>query len=227
MLWGGYTVKILISGTAKYEQFCSATWFMGPIEAPCSLCGVVSCLITLGTFNRSIFQICNIQAGCLAWLRALFSPLLFPLQKIAGDTDVNSLEAGRSWTQSSSSANRFGITVLTYSNDRAGGERIEMVKWPVELFIHVAFCSSFTHFWTMINTYSGLGLVWTRFLPMCLACYYDSLAISFPLHFFTLKGSGSENVWFCSLWEHKKCYSLIYCNKYSKLISSLASLIRN
>lgn len=120
MLWGGYTAKILISGTAKYEQYCNVTWFMGPTEAPCSLCGVVSCLVTVETVNHFIFQICKIQVSCLTWLRALFSPLLLRLQKIAGDTDVDSLEAGRSWTQSPSFADRFGIAVLTCSSAQAG-----------------------------------------------------------------------------------------------------------
>lgn len=129
MLWGGYTAKILISGTAKYEQYCNVTWFMGPTEAPCSLCGVVSCLVTVETVNHFIFQICKIQVSCLTWLHALFSPLLFRLQKIAGDTDVDSLEAGRSRTQSSSFANRFGITILIYTNAQTAGERTEILHW--------------------------------------------------------------------------------------------------
>lgn len=99
------------------------------------------------------------------------------------------------------------------------------LKQAMELFIHVVFCSGFTHFWTMINTCSGLGSVWTQFLPVCLACCYDLLSInSYPC---ILTDSRSGHIWFCLLWEHKKFYSLNYCNKYFKWISSLASLIRN
>lgn len=99
------------------------------------------------------------------------------------------------------------------------------LKQAMELFIHVVFCSGFTHFWTMINTCSGLGSVWAQFLPVCLACCYDLLAINSYLCILTDSRSG--HIWFCLLWEHKKFYSLNYCNKYFKWISSLASLIRN
>lgn len=228
MLWGGYTAKILISGTAKYEQYCNVTWFMGPTEAPCILCGVVSCLVTVETVNHFIFQICKIQVSCLTWLRALFSPLLLRLQKIAGDTDVDSLEAGRSWTQSPSFADRFGIAVLTCSSAQAGvrGRRSStesglcvnqqssnvfcesellwgftpwMSTWVAASLLinrvgtakhkaHTAlqhhsnenrpwnfsstlmFCFGFTHFWSLISIYSGLGSIWAQYLLVCLAC---------------------------------------------------------
>ena len=55
------------------------------------------------------------------------------------------------------------------------------LKQAVELFIHVVFCSGFTRFWTMINTCSDLGSVWTPFLPVCLACCCGLLAINFHL----------------------------------------------
>lgn len=99
------------------------------------------------------------------------------------------------------------------------------LQQPVELFIHVVFCSGFTHFWTMTNTCSDLGSVWTQFLLVCLACCYDLLAID--LHLYIRADSRSGHIWVCLLWEDTKFYSLNYRNKYFKRISSLASLVRN
>lgn len=101
---------------------------MGPTEAPRSLCGVGSCLIPVETFNRSILQIRKAQMSCLTWSWALLSPLLSPPQKIAGDTDVDSLKAGGSWTQSSSFANRFGIAFVTFSRG-SGGRWEDRDRW--------------------------------------------------------------------------------------------------
>lgn len=103
----------------------------------------------------------------------------------------------------------------------------QQLKQAMELCIHVVFCSGFTHFWTMINIYSGLSSVWAQFPPVFLACSCDLLAINTSVHLCSFIYSSLGYICFCFLWEHKKCYSLNYCNKYFKWISNLASLIRN
>lgn len=54
----------------------------------------------------------------------------------------------------------------------------QQLKQAMELCIHVVFCSGFTHFWTMINIYSGLSSVWAQFPPVFLACSCDLLVVN-------------------------------------------------
>lgn len=146
------------------------------------------------------------ELGCALWIGAAFGLHALCQRWCCSQSIGKYSEQSRAWS--------------TYSI-RASLQ----LQQAIELFIRVVFCSGFTCFWTRINTCSGLGSVWTQFPPVCLACCCDLLAMNFQLCILTDSRSG--HIWFRSLWEHKKFYSLNYCSKYFKWISSLASLMRN
>lgn len=112
MLWGGYTVKILISGTTKQEQHLT-TW--QHLWVPQKHLGACVVLAVVSFQLRHLITPSPKSERHRWFVWALLSPLLSPSQKIARDPDVDSLEAGGSRTQSSSFANRFGLAFVTFS----------------------------------------------------------------------------------------------------------------
>lgn len=191
MLWGGYTVKILISGTTKQEQHLT-TW--QHLWVPQKHLGACVVLAVVSFQLRHLITPSPKSERHRWFVWALLSPLLSPSQKIARDPDVDSLEAGGSRTQSSSFANRFGLAFVTFSRwwggrGKDGGVSGLGVQQPLvcredqqssdvlceseqTLLLHLSLANKGTRPWSTHRIRASLELQQAMELTPCVLCFH-------------------------------------------------------